>query len=117
MASTIIPALPVAALQVAGSDAVFPVRRVYCVGRNYAEHAKEMGFTGREDTFFFCKPADALLNVADGQTGSMPYPSQTSNLHYEIELVVALATGGRDLTNEQAAECVGGYAIGLDVTG
>ncbi|HEY9572668.1 MAG TPA: fumarylacetoacetate hydrolase family protein, partial [Pusillimonas sp.] len=116
MASTIIPALPVAALQVAGSDAVFPVRRVYCVGRNYAEHAKEMGFTGREDPFFFCKPADALLNVADGQTGSMPYPSKTSNLHYEIELVVALDKGGRDLTTEQAAACVWGDAIGLDMT-
>lgn len=116
MATTIIPALPVAALQVAGSDAVFPVRRVYCVGRNYAEHAKEMGFTGREDPFFFCKPADALLNVADGQTGSMPYPPKTSNLHYEIELVVALDKGGRDLTVEQAAACVWGYAIGLDMT-
>src|SRR5690606_34177377 len=116
MTQTIIPALPVAALPVAGSDAVFPVRRVYCVGRNYAEHAKEMGFTGREDPFFFCKPADALLNVADGQVGNMPYPPKTSNLHYEIELVVALNKGGRDLTVEQAAECVWGYAIGLDMT-
>ncbi|AEC19878.1 hypothetical protein PT7_1338 [Pusillimonas sp. T7-7] len=113
---TIIPALPVAALSVAGSNAVFPVRRVYCVGRNYAEHAKEMGFTGREDPFFFCKPADALLNVADGQAGNMPYPPKTSNLHYEIELVVALDKGGRDLTVEQAAQCVWGYAIGLDMT-
>jgi fumarylpyruvate hydrolase len=113
---TIIPALPVAALPVAGSDAVFPVRRVYCVGRNYAEHAKEMGFTGREDPFFFNKPADALLNVADGQVGVLPYPPKTSNLHYEIELVVALDKGGRDLTPEQAAKCVWGYAIGLDMT-
>ncbi|MDS1141817.1 fumarylacetoacetate hydrolase family protein [Pusillimonas sp. SM2304] len=113
---TVIPVLPVAALPVAGSTAVFPVRRVYCVGRNYAEHAKEMGFTGREDPFFFCKPADALLNVADGQVGNMPYPPKTSNLHYEIELVVALNKGGRDLTVEQAAECVWGYAIGLDMT-
>lgn len=116
MTTTIIPAHPVAALHVAGSDAIFPVRRVYCVGRNYAEHAKEMGFTGREDPFFFCKPADALLNVADGQTGTMPYPPKTSNLHYEIELVVALDKGGRDLTAEQAAACVWGYAIGLDMT-
>lgn len=114
--NTVIPLLPVAAIPVAGSDAVFPVRRVYCVGRNYAEHAKEMGFTGREDPFFFCKPADALLNVADGQTGLMPYPPKTANLHYEIELVVALDKGGRDLTIEQAAACVWGYGIGLDMT-
>ncbi|HWL27343.1 MAG TPA: fumarylacetoacetate hydrolase family protein [Burkholderiaceae bacterium] len=113
---TVIPALPVAAIPVAGSDALFPVRRVYCVGRNYAEHAKEMGFTGREDPFFFNKPADALLNVADGQVGVLPYPPKTSNLHYEIELVVALDKGGRDLTPEQAARCVWGYAIGLDMT-
>ncbi|NYT36923.1 FAA hydrolase family protein [Allopusillimonas soli] len=104
------------ALAVAASSAVFPVRRVYCVGRNYADHAREMGFTGREDPFFFCKPADAIINVADGQTGEMPYPSRTSNLHYEVELVVALDKGGRDLTPEQAAECVWGYAIGLDMT-
>src|SRR5690606_24870331 len=116
MTTTIIPVHPVAALQVAGSDASFPVRRVYCVGRNYAEHAKEMGFTGREDPFFFCKPADALLNVADGVTATMPYPPKTSNLHYEIELVVALCKGGRNLTPEQAAECVWGYAVGLDMT-
>ncbi len=113
---TIIPALPVAALAVADSSAVFPVRRVYCVGRNYAEHAKEMGFTGREDPFFFCKPADALLQAADGEVAKLPYPPKTSNLHYEIELVVALDKGGRDLTVEQAAECVWGYAIGLDMT-
>lgn len=104
------------ALPVASSSSVFPVRRVYCVGRNYAEHAKEMGFTGREDPFFFCKPADALLSVADGSQGVMPYPARTSNLHYEIELVVALGKGGRNLSVEQAAECVWGYAIGLDMT-
>src|SRR5690606_10755467 len=114
--NTIIPLLPVAAIPVAGSDAVFPVRRVYCVGRNYAEHAKEMGFTGREDPFFFCKPADALLNVADGQVGHMPYPPKTTNLHYEIELVVALSQGGRNLALEQATACVWGYALGLDMT-
>ncbi|NYT61231.1 fumarylacetoacetate hydrolase family protein [Alcaligenaceae bacterium] len=114
--NTLIPLHPVVAIPVADSDVVFPVRRVYCVGRNYAEHAKEMGFTGREDPFFFSKPADALLNVANGQTGVMPYPPKTSNLHYEIELVVALDKGGRDLTLEQAAECVWGYGIGLDMT-
>ncbi len=113
---TVFPFPDQAALPVAGSSAVFPVRRVYCVGRNYADHAKEMGFTGREDPFFFCKPADALLSVADGSQGVMPYPPRTSNLHYEIELVVALGKGGRDLSVEQAAECVWGYAIGLDMT-
>jgi len=113
---TIVPFPEAAALPVAGSSAVFPVRRVYCVGRNYAEHAKEMGFTGREDPFFFCKPADALLTVADGQEGEMPYPPRSSNLHFEVELVVALNKGGRNLTPEQAAECVWGYAIGLDMT-
>ena len=72
----------------------FPVHRIYCVGRNYAEHAIEMGATGREPPFFFMKPADAVLPVADGQTGSMPYPSLTQSLHHEIELVVALGQGG-----------------------
>jgi fumarylpyruvate hydrolase len=114
--NTVIPALPAATIPVAGSSAVFPARRVYCVGRNYAEHAKEMGFTGREDPFFFNKPADALLYVPDGQTGSMAYPPKTGDLHYEIELVVALGSGGRDLTPEQADKCIWGYAIGLDMT-
>jgi len=112
----VIPPLPPVTVPVAGSAARFPVRRIYCVGRNYAEHAKEMGFTGREDPFFFCKPADAVISVADGETGVMPYPSKTSNLHYEMELVVALNKGGRDLTVEQAGECVWGYALGLDMT-
>ncbi|MDN5841868.1 MAG: fumarylacetoacetate hydrolase family protein [Alcaligenaceae bacterium] len=103
-------------LPVVGSDAVFPVRRVYCVGRNYADHAREMGASGREDPFFFAKPADAVLNVADGQTGTMPYPSATHELHHEIELVVALGQGGRDLDPQQAALCVWGYAVGLDMT-
>ncbi|WP_459614539.1 fumarylacetoacetate hydrolase family protein [Bordetella sp. 2513F-2] len=112
----VIPPIAPASLPVAGSDARFPVRRVYCVGRNYAEHAKEMGFTGREDPFFFCKPADAIVAVADGETGSMPYPPKTSNLHYEMELVVVLGKGGRNLSVEAAGECVWGYALGLDMT-
>ncbi|MDQ8033651.1 5-carboxymethyl-2-hydroxymuconate isomerase [Bordetella genomosp. 1] len=112
----VIQPAPVAAVPVAGSNARFPVRRVYCVGRNYAEHAKEMGFTGREDPFFFSKPADALLTIADGETGSMPYPSKTSNLHYEMELVVVLGKGGKDIPVDQANECVWGYALGLDMT-
>jgi len=107
---------PVVSLPVVGSDARFPVRRVYCVGRNYVEHAKEMGFTGREDPFFFSKPADALLVIPDGTQGKMQYPSKTSNLHYEMELVVALGSGGRDIAVEQASSCVFGYALGLDMT-
>ena len=103
-------------LPVVGQTAQYPVRRVYCVGRNYAEHAKEMGFTGREDPFFFTKPADALVPVAADQWGEIPYPSQTSNFHYEMELVVALGSGGKDLTVEQAAKCIYGYAAGLDMT-
>lgn len=112
----VLPPQPPVAVPVAGSAALFPVRRVYCVGRNYAEHAKEMGFTGREDPFFFCKPADAVLSVADGETGKMPYPPKTSNLHYEMELVVVLGKGGRDIPVEQANDCVWGYALGLDMT-
>lgn len=106
----------VVALPVVGSASKFPVRRVYCVGRNYVEHAKEMGFTGREDPFFFSKPADALLVIADGTQGKMSYPSKTQNLHFEMELVVALGKGGRDIPVEKASECIFGYALGLDMT-
>ncbi len=112
----VIPPMETVALPVAGSNAAFPVRRVYCVGRNYAEHAKEMGFTGREDPFFFNKPADAVTVVADGDTGVLPYPPRTANLHYEMELVVVLSKGGKNLTVEQAGDCVWGYALGLDMT-
>ena len=95
---------------------VFPVRRIYCVGRNYAEHAQEMGFTGREPPFFFLKPADAVLPVADGLTGTMAYPPLTANLHHEIELVVAIGTGGRNIAVADAARHIWGHAIGLDMT-
>lgn len=95
---------------------MFPVHRIYCVGRNYAEHAVEMGHTGREPPFFFMKPADAVLPVPAGTVGAMPYPPQTQNLHHEIELVVALGAGGRDVPVERAAELIWGYAIGLDMT-
>ena len=101
---------------VTGSDAVFPVRRIYCVGRNYEEHAKEMGFTGREAPFFFLKPADALVVVEAGQTGTMPYPSLTSNLHHEIELVVAIGKGGKNIRSEDALQHILGYAVGMDMT-
>ncbi len=103
-------------LPIVGSDQRFPVRRVFCVGRNYAEHAKEMGFTGREAPFFFMKPADALLVVEAGQTGRMAYPSLTQDLHHEIELVVAIGTGGAHIRAADAMKHVGGYAVGLDMT-
>lgn len=106
----------IVAIPVVGQSAKFPVRRVYCVGRNYAEHAKEMGFTGREDPFFFSKPVDALVLVADGEQGQTHYPSKTSNLHYEMELVVALKSGGKDIPVDQADQCIFGYALGLDMT-
>jgi fumarylpyruvate hydrolase len=101
---------------VAGSGERFPVRRIYCVGRNYAEHAIEMGHTGREAPFFFMKPADALLPVEAGATGKMPYPSLTNNLHHEVELVVAIGRGGRNIAAANALEHVWGYAVGLDMT-
>jgi len=93
-----------------------PVHRIYCVGRNYAEHAQEMGFTGREPPFFFMKPADALVAVAAGKTGAIDYPSLTQNLHHEIELVVAIGTGGRNITAAVASKHIYGYAVGLDMT-
>ncbi|MCE2658104.1 MAG: fumarylacetoacetate hydrolase family protein [Rubrivivax sp.] len=111
----VIPAAPPVLVPVDGGGQ-FPVRRVYCVGRNYVEHAQEMGFTGREPPFFFLKPADAVVAVADGETGSMPYPSLTQNLHHEVELVVAIGQGGRDIAAADAAAHIYGYAIGLDMT-
>jgi fumarylpyruvate hydrolase len=116
MSNYVFTPAPVVAIPVVGQGQQFPVRRVYCVGRNYAEHAKEMGFTGREEPFFFSKPADALLVVQDGEQGQMHYPSKTANLHYEMELVVALGSGGRDIPVERAQDCVFGYALGLDMT-
>ncbi|WP_447917654.1 fumarylacetoacetate hydrolase family protein [Achromobacter aegrifaciens] len=110
------PAAPVA-VPVAGSQDSFPVRRVYCVGRNYAAHAREMGFDpDREPPFFFCKPADAVVPVVEGSTLSLPYPSETANLHYEIELVAAIGKGGANIAVEQALQHVWGYAVGLDMT-
>jgi fumarylpyruvate hydrolase len=105
-----------AVVPIVGSTDLFPIHRVYCVGRNYEEHAKEMGFSGREPPFFFCKPADAVMPVAEGATGVLPYPSATSNLHHEIELVVAIGKRGRDIAAADAASFVWGYAVGLDMT-
>ncbi len=113
--SLVIPAPAAVTLPVAGGGA-FPVHRIYCVGRNYAEHAQEMGFTGREPPFFFLKPADAVLPVAAGETGAMPYPTLTANLHHEVELVVAIGRGGRAIRAADAAAHIWGYAVGLDMT-
>ena len=110
IAPPIQPTVPVA------GGGLFPVRRIYCVGRNYAEHAQEMGFTGREPPFFFLKPADAVLPVADGTVAEMAYPPLTTNLHHEIELVVAIGTGGRNIAAADAARHIWGYAVGLDMT-
>ena len=101
---------------VVGSKNRFPVHRIYCVGRNYEEHAKEMGFTGREPPFFFMKPADALVVVDADSTGTMPYPSLTKNFHHEIELVVAIGTGGKNIKAADAHKHIYGYAVGLDMT-
>ena len=103
------------AVPVAGGGS-FPVHRIYCVGRNYVEHAVEMGHTGREPPFFFLKPADAALVVPEGETGRMAYPGLTANLHHEVELVVAIGRGGRDIPVTEAGQHVWGYAIGLDMT-
>jgi fumarylpyruvate hydrolase len=107
---------PPASVPVAGRAERFPVHRIYCVGRNYEEHAKEMGFTGREPPFFFLKPADAALAVNAGETGTMAYPSLTKNLHHEIELVAAIGTGGKGIKAADARKHIYGYAVGLDMT-
>jgi fumarylpyruvate hydrolase len=108
------PPAPVS-IPVAGGGS-FPVHRIYCVGRNYAEHAVEMGFTGREPPFFFLKPADTVVPVAEGEIGVMPYPTLTHNLHHEIELVVAIGLGGQDILAKDAPAHIWGYAVGLDMT-
>lgn len=107
---------PTVAVPVLGQNKTYAVHRIYCVGRNYEEHAKEMGFTGREPPFFFLKPADALVYAAPESATSMPYPSLTGNLHHEIELVVAIGKGGKNIPAAQAMEHVYGYAVGLDMT-
>ncbi len=104
------PAPP--SLPVAGSSKLFPVRRVWCVGRNYLEHIREMGNDEREPPFFFAKPSDAL--VRDGAT--IPYPSLTKDLHFEVELVVALKSAGRNIPVEKANDCIYGYGVGIDLT-
>jgi fumarylpyruvate hydrolase len=111
--SYVIPAPKQPTIAVAGTDSTFPVRRIWCVGRNYADHAREMGHDpNREPPFFFQKPSDAV--VASGST--LPYPAMTKDLHHEIELVVAIGKGGTNIAVAKALEHVFGYGVGLDMT-
>lgn len=104
-------------IPVIATDDHFPVRRIYCVGRNYAAHAREMGFDpDREPPFFFCKPADAIVPVSYSETLELAYPSETVNFHYEAELVAAIGKAGSNINIEDALEHVFGYAAGLDMT-
>lgn len=113
----VIPAWDLPAVPVAGTDLSFPVRHVYCVGRNYAEHAKEMGGDAtKEPPFFFCKPADAVTPVVAPAVGIVPYPLATKNFHHEIEMVVAIGKRGVQLSAQNANDIVFGYATGLDMT-
>jgi fumarylpyruvate hydrolase len=103
---------PQATIAVVGSDKVFPVRRIWCVGRNYVEHIREMGQDERLPPFYFAKPADAV--VPDGAT--VPYPSLTKDMHHEVELVVALKSGGRNIKVDKALDTIWGYGVGIDLT-
>jgi fumarylpyruvate hydrolase len=104
-------------IPIAGSGELFPVRRIYCIGRNYAAHAREMGSDPtREPPFFFQKPTDAIQIAPPGETVDHPYPTLTRNYHYEIELVAALDKGGRDVPPDRALDLVFGYTVGLDMT-
>ena len=104
-------------IPIAGSQEMFPVRRIYCIGRNYAAHAREMGSDPtREPPFFFQKPTDAIQYVEPGKIIDHPYPSLTKNYHYEVELVAALKSGGKNISIEKALDHVYGYALGLDMT-
>ena len=114
--SYVLPAPPTPSIAVRGRRERFPVRRIYCVGRNYVEHAIEMGATGREAPFFFLKPADAVLPIEPDATGTMAYPSLTKNLHHEIELVAAIGQGGANIPASHALDHVWGYGVGLDMT-
>lgn len=109
--------VPSAAIPIVGSDEVFPVRRIYCIGRNYAAHAREMGSDPtREPPFFFQKPTDAIQHVPAGTVADHPYPTLTKNYHYEAELVACLGKGGRDVPVAKALDLVYGYTLGLDMT-
>ena len=109
--------VPAITIPIAGETDVFPVRRIYCIGRNYAAHAIERGSDPtREPPFFFQKPTDAIQNVAVGEVADHPYPSLTKNYHHEVELVAALKSGGTNIAPEKALDHVYGYALGLDMT-
>ena len=110
--SFVIPAPPPASVEVTGTEDRFPVHRIYCIGRNYLAHRKEMGHDDRKPPFYFQKPADALLETG----GEFPYPSQSENVHFEIELVVAIAKGGVNISIEDALDHVYGYGLGIDMT-
>src|SRR5579863_6336031 len=109
--------VPAITVPIAGEKGVFPVRRIYCIGRNYAAHAIERGSDPtREPPFFFQKPTDAIQHVAVGEVADHPYPSLTKNYHHEVELVAALKSGGTNIAPERALDHVYGYAVGLDMT-
>jgi fumarylpyruvate hydrolase len=108
--------LSVPRLPVVGRGDEYPVRRIYCVGRNYADHAREMGASGREPPFFFAKPADAVVPVAPGSCGEVNYPPRTASLHHEVELVVAIGAAGTAVPVREATRLVFGYAVGIDLT-
>ncbi|TDH59379.1 FAA hydrolase family protein [Dankookia rubra] len=115
--ATPIFAVPATTIPIVGTEQVFPVRRIYCIGRNYAAHAREMGSDPtREPPFFFQKPTDAIQFVPPGSVAAHPYPALTKNYHYEVELVAALKSGGRDIPADKALDHVYGYAVGLDMT-
>src|SRR6202166_1946849 len=111
-ADYVIPTAPQATIAVAGTTKTFPVRRIWCVRRNYSEHTREMGQDERSPPFCLAKPADAI--VPDG--GTVPYPSLTKDMHHEVELVVALKSGGRNIKAENALDCIYGYGVGIDLT-
>jgi fumarylpyruvate hydrolase len=108
----VIAPTPQPSLAIVGSSKKFPVRRIWCVGRNYLEHIREMGNDEREPPFFFAKPADAI--VPDG--GTVAFPPVTKDLHFEVEMVVALKSGGRNIPTSKALDCVWGYGVGIDLT-
>lgn len=107
---------PIVSVPVIGSQARFPVRRIYCVGRNYLDHIREMGGDERDPPFFFQKPTDSIVEAGLESRASVPYPPITQDFQYEIELVLAIGTGGRDIAVEDAAAHVFGTAVGVDLT-
>ena len=113
---TTFPPAPITTVPVHGQALGFPVHRIYCVGRNYEDHAKEMGATGREAPFFFLKPADTACFAGGAVPMALPYPSLTQNLHHEIELVVAIGKAGSRIAAADAQQHIYGYAVGLDMT-